>query len=57
MAVDMRMGEGAEVFVWNGFSSLTSNIVMLRLARGLDPETTRFLMRIGEGAEVFSGNG
>ncbi|KAJ7140126.1 hypothetical protein C8R46DRAFT_1135889 [Mycena filopes] len=49
MAVDMRIGEGAEVFVWNGFSSLTSNIVMLRLARGLEPETTRFLMRIGEG--------
>ncbi|KAJ7878857.1 hypothetical protein B0H14DRAFT_2711114, partial [Mycena olivaceomarginata] len=26
MAVDMRIGEGAEVFLGNGFSSLTSNI-------------------------------
>ncbi|KAJ7140132.1 hypothetical protein C8R46DRAFT_1361342 [Mycena filopes] len=43
MAVDMRIGEGAEVFVGNGFSSLTSNIVMLRLARGLEPESNRFL--------------
>ncbi|KAJ7228124.1 hypothetical protein B0H12DRAFT_232846 [Mycena haematopus] len=43
MAVDMRIGEGAEVFLGNGFSSLTSNIVMLRLARGLEPESNRFL--------------
>ncbi|KAJ7200654.1 hypothetical protein B0H12DRAFT_1289038 [Mycena haematopus] len=43
MAVDMRIGEGAEVFLGNGFSSLTSNVVMLRLARGLEPESNRFL--------------
>ncbi|KAJ7028433.1 hypothetical protein C8F04DRAFT_1398948 [Mycena alexandri] len=43
MAVDMRIGEGAEVFLGNGFSSLTSNIVMLRLARGLEPASNRFL--------------
>ncbi|KAJ7814059.1 hypothetical protein B0H13DRAFT_2465316 [Mycena leptocephala] len=43
MAVDMRIGEGAEVFLGNGFSSLTSNIVMLRLARGLEPSSNRFL--------------
>ncbi|KAJ7214062.1 hypothetical protein GGX14DRAFT_518965 [Mycena pura] len=43
MAVDMRIGEGAEVFLGNGFSSLTSNIVMLRLARGLKPASNRFL--------------
>ncbi|KAJ7044221.1 hypothetical protein C8F04DRAFT_1250167 [Mycena alexandri] len=41
MAVDMRIGEGAEVFLGNGFSSLTSNIVMLRLARGLEPASNR----------------
>ncbi|KAK7022261.1 hypothetical protein R3P38DRAFT_3317624 [Favolaschia claudopus] len=43
MAVDMRIAEGAEVFLGNGFSSLTSNIVMLRLARGLEPWSNRFL--------------
>ncbi|KAF8215198.1 hypothetical protein K438DRAFT_1561906 [Mycena galopus ATCC 62051] len=43
MAVDMRIGEGAEVFLGNGFSSLTSNIVMLRLARGLEAASNRFL--------------
>ncbi|KAJ7643537.1 hypothetical protein FB45DRAFT_277586 [Roridomyces roridus] len=43
MAVDMRIGEGAEVFLGNGFSSLSSNIVMLRLARGLEPASNRFL--------------
>ncbi|KAJ6622578.1 hypothetical protein B0H10DRAFT_2013356 [Mycena sp. CBHHK59/15] len=43
MAVDMRVGEGVAVFVGNGFSSLTSNIVMLRMARGLDPASNRFL--------------
>nr|GAT53637.1 predicted protein [Mycena chlorophos] len=42
MAVDMRVGEGAEVFLGNGFSSLTSNIVMLRMARGLEPATHSF---------------
>ncbi|THH17017.1 hypothetical protein EW146_g3711 [Bondarzewia mesenterica] len=43
MAVDMAIAEKAEVFVGNGFSSLTSNIVMLRLAKGMDPRSNRFL--------------
>ncbi|KAF7327986.1 hypothetical protein MKEN_00379100 [Mycena kentingensis (nom. inval.)] len=43
MAVDMRIAESADVFLGNGFSSLTSNIVMLRMARGLEPESNRFL--------------
>ncbi|EGO04120.1 hypothetical protein SERLA73DRAFT_175890 [Serpula lacrymans var. lacrymans S7.3] len=43
MAVDMAVAEKAEVFVGNGFSSLTSNVVMLRMAKDLDPSTNRFL--------------
>jgi len=43
MAVDMAIAEKAEVFVGNGFSSLSSNVVMLRMAKGLDPSTNRFL--------------
>jgi len=43
MAVDMAIAERAEVFVGNGFSSLTSNVVMLRLAKGMDPSSIRFL--------------
>ncbi|GJE89657.1 O-fucosyltransferase family protein [Phanerochaete sordida] len=39
-AMDMMVGERAQVFVGNGFSSLTSNIAMLRMARKMDPETT-----------------
>ncbi|KAF7309248.1 hypothetical protein MIND_00295100 [Mycena indigotica] len=42
-AVDMSVGQRAEVFVGNGFSSLTSNIVLLRMHnRKLDPQNTRF---------------
>ncbi|KAG6377973.1 hypothetical protein JVT61DRAFT_14769 [Boletus reticuloceps] len=33
MAVDMAIAERAEVFVGNGFSSLSSNVVMLRFAK------------------------
>lgn len=40
-APDMLIGQRAQVFVGNGFSSLTANIVMLRTAQGLDPESTR----------------
>jgi len=29
--------------VGNGFSSLSSNVVMLRLAKGMDPSSNRFL--------------
>ncbi|TFK50708.1 hypothetical protein OE88DRAFT_1808951 [Heliocybe sulcata] len=43
MAVDMAIAEKAEVFVGNGFSSLSSNIVMLRMAKGLEPSLNRFL--------------
>ncbi|KAJ7780098.1 hypothetical protein DFH07DRAFT_730053, partial [Mycena maculata] len=40
-AVDMYIGTRAEVFIGNGFSSLTSNVVMLRMAHGVDPRDTR----------------
>ncbi|EIN14296.1 hypothetical protein PUNSTDRAFT_49122 [Punctularia strigosozonata HHB-11173 SS5] len=40
-AADMLIGQKAQVFVGNGFSSLTSNIVMLRMAHGFAPESTR----------------
>ncbi|TFK34536.1 hypothetical protein BDQ12DRAFT_700367 [Crucibulum laeve] len=43
MAVDMAIAERAEVFVGNGFSSLTANIVMLRMAKGLTAASNRFL--------------
>ncbi|KAH7885742.1 hypothetical protein F5I97DRAFT_1145854 [Phlebopus sp. FC_14] len=41
-AVDMLVGQRAQVFIGNGFSSLTSNIVMFRMLRELPPEDTRF---------------
>ncbi|THH30232.1 hypothetical protein EUX98_g3946 [Antrodiella citrinella] len=41
-AVDMVIGQRAQVFIGNGFSSLTSNIVMLRMANGFPPESNRF---------------
>ncbi|KAI0048108.1 hypothetical protein FA95DRAFT_1572095 [Auriscalpium vulgare] len=40
-AVDMPIALRAEVFIGNGFASLTSN-VYVRMARGLPPETTHF---------------
>ncbi|KAF9446910.1 hypothetical protein P691DRAFT_732347 [Macrolepiota fuliginosa MF-IS2] len=43
VAVDMSIAEKAEVFVGNGFSSLSGNIVMLRTAQGLHVQTNRFL--------------
>ncbi|KAH9476504.1 Strobilurin A biosynthesis cluster protein l1 [Psilocybe cubensis] len=42
-AIDMGLAERAEIFVGNGFSSLSANIVMLRLARGLGVHTNRML--------------
>ncbi|KAF8835811.1 hypothetical protein BDN67DRAFT_912302 [Paxillus ammoniavirescens] len=42
-AVDMAIAEKAEVFVGNGFSSLSSNVVMLRMAKGIDTRSNRFL--------------
>ncbi|KAG7097686.1 hypothetical protein E1B28_005011 [Marasmius oreades] len=42
-AVDMAIAGKAEVFVGNGFSTLSANIIMLRLAKELKPESNRFL--------------
>ncbi|KAH9926412.1 uncharacterized protein B0H18DRAFT_1085010 [Fomitopsis serialis] len=41
-AVDMLIGQRAQVLIGNGFSSLTSNIVMMRMANGFAPEGNRF---------------
>ncbi|KAF8169037.1 hypothetical protein K438DRAFT_2064081, partial [Mycena galopus ATCC 62051] len=41
-AVDMGALVAAEVFIGNGFSSVTSNVVQLRLAGGRGAETSRF---------------
>ncbi|KAF9475376.1 hypothetical protein BDN70DRAFT_841049 [Pholiota conissans] len=43
VAVDMGIAERAEVFVGNGFSSLSANIVMLRMARGFGRDVNRLL--------------
>ncbi|KAJ7063852.1 hypothetical protein C8F01DRAFT_1129564 [Mycena amicta] len=42
MAVDMAVLQAAEVFIGNGWSSVTSNVVQLRLAGGREPWTCRF---------------
>ncbi|KAF9001305.1 hypothetical protein BDQ17DRAFT_1244641 [Cyathus striatus] len=42
-AVDMGVAERAEVFLGNGFSSLSANIVMLRIAKGMRVSSNRFL--------------
>ncbi|KAG7097687.1 hypothetical protein E1B28_005012 [Marasmius oreades] len=42
VAVDMAIAERAEVFVGNGFSSVSANIIMLRLAKGMSYESNRF---------------
>ncbi|KAI0654758.1 hypothetical protein C8Q70DRAFT_469595 [Cubamyces menziesii] len=41
-AVDMLIGQRAQVFIGNGWSSLTGNIVLMRQANGFRPESTRF---------------
>jgi hypothetical protein len=41
-AMDMAVAQRAEVFLGNGFSSLTSNVVMLRAAQGFEWDKTRF---------------
>ncbi|KAJ6586439.1 hypothetical protein DFH09DRAFT_1143376 [Mycena vulgaris] len=41
-AVDMSVLTGAETFIGVGFSSLTSNVVQIRLASGRDPKTIHF---------------
>jgi hypothetical protein len=43
MAVDMAIAEKAEVFVGNGFSSVSSNVIWLRTAKGTDATSNRFL--------------
>ncbi|RDB27167.1 hypothetical protein Hypma_004583 [Hypsizygus marmoreus] len=43
MAVDMAIAEKAEVFIGNGFSSLTANVVVLRMAKGLASASNRLL--------------
>ncbi|KAJ7574375.1 hypothetical protein C8J56DRAFT_803188 [Mycena floridula] len=40
--VDMYAAVRSQVFIGNGFSSLTSNIVMLRMAHKIEPRDTRF---------------
>ncbi|KAH9947084.1 hypothetical protein B0H21DRAFT_740272 [Amylocystis lapponica] len=41
-SVDMLIGQRAQVLIGNGFSSLTANIVMLRMAKDVPPETNRY---------------
>ncbi|KAI0756218.1 hypothetical protein C8Q80DRAFT_1127284 [Daedaleopsis nitida] len=41
-SVDMLIGQRAQVIIGNGFSSLTSNIVMLRMALDIPADTNRF---------------
>ncbi|KAH9178049.1 hypothetical protein EDB89DRAFT_1300648 [Lactarius sanguifluus] len=41
-AMDMAVAQRAEVFLGNGFSSLTSNVVMLRAAQGYKWDKTHF---------------
>ncbi|KAH7100491.1 hypothetical protein BKA62DRAFT_246405 [Auriculariales sp. MPI-PUGE-AT-0066] len=41
-AVDMEIARRAELLIGNGFSSLTSNVVLLRLAARNDPSSIRF---------------
>ncbi|KAF8159909.1 hypothetical protein B0H34DRAFT_705330 [Crassisporium funariophilum] len=42
-ALDVAVARRATLFIGNGFSSLTSNVVMFRLHGGLEPLQTRFL--------------
>ncbi|KAF7760911.1 hypothetical protein Agabi119p4_10320 [Agaricus bisporus var. burnettii] len=41
-AMDMYVGQRAEVFIGNGFSSLTANVVLMRVVAGVEPWRTRF---------------
>ncbi|KAI9061497.1 hypothetical protein FKP32DRAFT_1575844 [Trametes sanguinea] len=42
-AVDMLVGQRAQVFIGNGFSTVTSNIVTMRMANRFPSDSTRFL--------------
>lgn len=41
-SVDMAIAQRAEVFVGNGFSTLSSNVALLRLSNGMAEDTVRF---------------
>jgi len=41
-AVDMAVAQRSQVVIGNGFSSMTSMIVLLRMAQGLSPLSMRF---------------
>ncbi|KZT66359.1 hypothetical protein DAEQUDRAFT_456807 [Daedalea quercina L-15889] len=41
-AVDILIGQRAQVFIGNGFSSMTGQVSMLRVANGFAPNRTRF---------------
>ncbi|KAI0695426.1 hypothetical protein C8T65DRAFT_584301 [Cerioporus squamosus] len=41
-AMDMLVGQRAQVFIGNGWSSLTGGIVVMRTANRFHPDTTRF---------------
>ncbi|KAF8750767.1 GDP-fucose protein O-fucosyltransferase [Rhizoctonia solani] len=41
-SIDMSIAQRAEVFIGNGFSTLSSNVAMLRLSRGLPFNSVRF---------------
>ncbi|KAI0789487.1 hypothetical protein C8Q75DRAFT_164637 [Abortiporus biennis] len=41
-AVDMLIGQRAQVLIGNGWSSLTSNVIMLRQARDVPADSNRF---------------
>ncbi|KAI1792658.1 hypothetical protein LXA43DRAFT_886925 [Ganoderma leucocontextum] len=41
-AMDMLIGQRAQVFIGNGWSSVTGGVVVMRQANGFRPDTTRF---------------
>jgi hypothetical protein len=40
--MDMYVGQRAELFIGNGFSSLSANVVLMRFVAGVEPWRTRF---------------
>jgi hypothetical protein len=43
VAVDMALAEKAEVFLGNGYSTLTGNVILMRMLDGEDGEMSRLL--------------
>ncbi|TDL18005.1 hypothetical protein BD410DRAFT_512341 [Rickenella mellea] len=41
-AIDMLIGQRAQMFIGNGWSSMTANTVMLRQSKKMNPRTNRF---------------